>query len=387
MCGVVGLFQGCPAVSFCPARLRPDRTDRAQDPDPDAGTSAPAPAPGAGDGGAAGEEPYRSPFRTWYERASVRQAPRRLVTAADGGVATFFPPALVPLASHRLVRDLGPAAYEQVLVQHLYRYLDFTAKLEYLVVNRTALGIAHGSVDLGLPREMRLDALKIYCDEAYHTLMTVDLLEQITDRTRIAPRLPEEPYFLRRLAAIQESTEPELRPLVELLFVIVSETLITGSLSAIPRDQELLPQIRDTIQDHASDEGRHHAYFALFARHLWGALDTRTRRWAALRLPGLIHTFLDPDLDSMREELLGYGMPKDSVEQVLAEVFTSAGVQAYARSSAETTVRHFAALGVLEDPEAREAFDRQGLLPPAGPARASSAPAPDPADPVTRRAP
>ncbi|MFE7131592.1 diiron oxygenase [Streptomyces sp. NPDC057638] len=284
-----------------------------------------------------------------------------MVDGDDSSVTSFFPATLVPIARHPLVGGLRPDLYEQVLVQHLYRYLDFTAKLEYLVVNRAALGIAHGSVDLDLPEEMRLDALKIYCDEAYHTLMSVDLLQQIVARTGIEPQLPEEPYFLHRLATLRESVDAPLRPLLDLLFVIVSETLISGNLSAIPREDDLLPAVRDTIRDHATDEGRHHTYFAIFLRHLWGQLDERTRRWAALRVPQLIHIFLAPDTPSIRAELRGYGLSRDESEQVLAEVFGGDTVRQYTRSSAQQTVRHFAALGIMDDPEIREAFEREGF--------------------------
>ncbi|MER7577573.1 diiron oxygenase [Streptomyces sp. NPDC126514] len=279
----------------------------------------------------------------------------------EESVSSFFPAPLVPLAGHPLVQGLPPEAYEQVFIQHLYRYLDFTAKLEYAVVNRTALGIARGSVAIGLPREMRLDALKIYCDEAYHTLMSVDLLQQIEVRTGVPARLPEEPFFLKRLAGLLEEAGPDMAPLVELLFVIVSETLISGNLAAIPGHDDLLPAVRDTIQDHANDEGRHHTYFAIFLRHLWGQLDAHTRRQAALYVPRLIHAFLDPDLPALRQELQGYGMAADAVEQTLNEVFDTATVQRYTRASAQQTLRHFAALGVFDDAQAVEAFEEGGL--------------------------
>jgi hypothetical protein len=158
MCGVVGLFVGCSALTVCPMTMF--AADRGADRDTEA------------------ELEYRSPFGNWFDRATVRKAPRRLLEPEDAGRYPFSPD-LVPLAAHPLVRALPPRAFERVLIQHLYRYLDFTAKLEHLVVNRTVLGIAHDTIGVELPEAMRFDAYKIYCDEAFHALFSADLARQV----------------------------------------------------------------------------------------------------------------------------------------------------------------------------------------------------------------
>lgn len=333
MCGVVGLFAGCPAAVTCPKALL---------------TAAPPPDDGE----------YRSPLRSWFERAAVRTAPRRELDDSP----LLFPPELVPIARHPLVVALGADVRDQVLAQHLYRYLDFTAKLEHLVVNRTALAIAHGTVGVELPEEMRFDAYKIYCDEAYHALFSYDLARQARARSGIEPRLPAQPWFLRRLAEIQQTAPAELRPLVELLFVIVSETLISATLADVPADPDVAPAVRDAIRDHAIDEGRHHAYFAAFLRRLWGSLDRPTRRAAAVLVPRLVDAFLRPDVDAARAELLGYGMARDDVEHVLADVYAEPAMQAFTRGAAQHTVRLFAELGALDVAAADAEFRRYKLV-------------------------
>ncbi|MEU9050267.1 diiron oxygenase [Streptomyces sp. NPDC048384] len=350
MCGIVGLFTGCSALTYCPRRsLAPaGPTETGADPPEDTGEAA--------------EVSYSSPFRGWHERAAVRRSPRRVLDDSPSGAARYFSPDLVPVARHRLVTGLRPELFDEVLVQHLYRYLDFTAKLETLVVNRTVLGIATGSVGVGLPEAMRFDAYKIYCDEAYHALFSVDLMRQVREATGIRPLLPEQPYFLRRLAEIQQSLTPELRPLAELLFVTVSETLISASLAELPVDDGVLPAVRESIRDHAADEGRHHAYFATFLRYLWAALDPADRRAAALLVPRLITAFLQPDRDAIRAELLEYGLPRDDAEQVVAEVYDEATVAAHTRATAKRTLHYFTALDVLDDPRTKEEFRVHGLL-------------------------
>ncbi|PZT71872.1 MULTISPECIES: diiron oxygenase [unclassified Streptomyces] len=352
MCGIVGLFVGCTSVSYCPKRLL------SRPPAPEGEASS-----GAGDtssGAADSADAYRSPFRSWDKRAAVRSAPRRELPAETDGLY-FFSPDLVPLARHELVHGLRPELYEQVLVQHLYRYLDFTAKLEQVVVNRTALGIAQGTVGLRLHPDMRFDAYRVYCDEAYHALFSADLMRQAERRTGIAPRLPREPYFLTRLAEIQQNgTEPAA--LAELVFVIVSETLISGTLGEVPDDPRVVSTVRDVVQDHAADEGRHHTYFALFLKELWAQSDRAARRDVALLVPRMIDAFLRPDLPALRAELAGYGIGRDATEQILAEVFPEDLVRAASRNSARQTVRYLAQLGALDEPEVQAAFENYELV-------------------------
>ncbi|GAA2422331.1 diiron oxygenase [Streptomyces glaucus] len=413
MCGTVGMFVGCSALSYCPRRLlagpaadseREAGEDAAEDAGRDAARTPgrrPVPEPGE----------YRSPFQSWYERSSVRSAPRRTVGDGDGAAGTpadgpedtggaprgaragradatgpvggagqadagaeaedgtgpggarrFFPPELVPVTRHPLIRALPATVFDEVLVQHLYRYLDFTIKLEHLVVNRTVLGIAHGSVGVAVPEEMRLDAYKMYCDEAYHALFSADLAAQVRQATGIVPRLPGEPFFLRRLREISAGLPASRRPLAELLFVIVSETLISASLADVPGHEGVVPAVTGTIRDHALDEGRHHAYFAHFLQRLWAQLEPGERRAAARLVPRLMDAFLRPDTEALRAELTGYGLTRDSAEQVAAEVYTPEVLSSHALATSRQARRYFRELGAFDDAQVRDELAAYGLL-------------------------
>jgi hypothetical protein len=280
----------------------------------------------------------------------------------DGNRETrFFPPELVPVAGHPRVKELPPQVFEEILVQHLYRYLDFTARLEHFVVNRTVLGIAHGTVGVRVPEDMRLDAFKMYCDEAYHALCAVDLARQVRRRTSMTPHLPDEPFFMRRLRQIQEETPSEYRALTELLFVIVSETLISASLAEVPSDGEVDASVRETIRDHAADEGRHHAYFAVFLHHLWGQMEREERRLAALLLPRLMDAFLHPDLEATHLELTGYGLSAESSWEILDEVYSPAVLSEHARSTSRQTRHYLEEIGVFDQPGVEEELRSYGF--------------------------
>lgn len=348
MCGTVGLFLGCPAVSFCPKKILIAGSTAGVDRDMDwSRTTEPV--------------EYKSPFRNWHERASVRQAPRRLLQDPEPG-QHFFSPELVPLAQHPVITELRPELFDEVLVRQLLRYLHFTAVLENLVVNRTILGIAHGSIAVDIPDEMRMDAFKLYCDEAYHALFSADMTRQIEEATGIRSNEAREPYFLVRLRELLAEAPENLAPLIEILFVVVSETLISAQLSEIPSSAQLVPAIQEVIQDHARDEGRHHAYFVAYLRYLWGALDSRQRRAAALFVPRLIRIFVDPDACSIQQELTGYGISRDGSRQILDEIFPEKLVSEHARLTARQTIRYFVDLGIMEDEQVREEFMKHGLL-------------------------
>ncbi|MFJ7095859.1 diiron oxygenase [Streptomyces mirabilis] len=353
MCGTVGLFLGCSAVALCPKQFLRQEKEKAPDDPAEADASAAlAAAPGT----------YVSPFRSWFDRSAVRSLPRRKIDSV-GTAQQLFPLELVPLARHPLVMGMSPGVIDQVVVRQLYRYFDFTAKLEHLVVNRTVLGIAHGSVGVAVPDEMRLDAYKIYCDEAYHALFSADLIHQVHRLTQVDVGPPLQPFFLTRLERYLQEMPAELRPLAEVLFVIVSETLISAHLTDLPDDGDIVPAVRDAVRDHARDEGRHHTYFALFLRYLWGQLDPKHRKQAALMVPALIHIFTAPDTAAALNELMGYGLTEDQAREVIAEIYPEAAAKAYTAAVAQQTVRHFVGVGALEDGQARAAFTQAGLLP------------------------
>ena len=344
MCGTVGMFVGCQVLTFCPKRQL---------------LGAPASDPDTQAAAAGAEAGYRSPLRSWHERAAVRTAPRRHVH--DDGDMVYFSPDLVPVAAHPLVRSLPDPIFRQILIQHLYRYLDFTAKLESIVVNWAVLGIANGTVGVDIPTEMRLDAHKIYCDEAYHTLLSADLARQVELATGVRPRLPDQPFFLRRLAQIQAEVPTEDRALVELLFVVISETLISATLAEIPDRAGVVSAVRETVTDHAADEGRHHAYFAIFLRMLWGQLTPVERSRAGLWVPRLTDAFLRPDLPAIRAELTDYCMRAEDIDTVLGEVFPKDVVAAHRTLVARQTIRYFAELDAFGTAQSQQELAAYGF--------------------------
>ena len=339
MCGIDGLSVGCGMAPQCPKALILKRL-------------------------AANGDGHRSSRRissldSWATRASVRTRPHpHFEDDVDG---LLFPTELGPVANHELVHEAPEHVRHTILACHLFRYLHFTAKLEHLVVNRTLLALANDTTGLEVPESMRLDAYKIYCDEAYHAFVAADLAAAVAKREGLRTRWADTPYFIRRLRQIVEDAGPELGPLVEMLFVICSETLISHTLSYAAEAPGLSNPVRQALDDHAHDERRHHAYFADFLRRLWPQLTPSAQRRAGALVPELIDAFLRPDLEGAREELCGYGFCRDDVDRILAESYPDEVIRADRQHIARHTVRYFESVGALEHSEVAYAFEAADL--------------------------
>ncbi|MGW2223931.1 diiron oxygenase [Streptomyces formicae] len=298
----------------------------------------------------------------WYERSGVRSGPHRTVTGPLEPAARFFPHHLVPYWDHPLVRALPERRRQELLARHLYHYLNFTARFETRVVNRATERIADGRTGLDLPAQVRLDAYRIYCDEGYHALFSLDVVEQIAAATGIPPLPYAFDPFLRQLDGIGAELLAGEPVLAQLLQVVVFETLVTSVLDEVPKDRDVLPVVREIVRDHARDEGHHHVYFSRFFERLWHDLPASLRRRAARCLPELIVSSLSPDLRPVGAALTVAGLGPDAVRDVIADSYRSPASTAALRTSARHSVRLFRDAGVLELPGAAEAFGAAGLL-------------------------
>lgn len=307
--------------------------------------------------------PVVSKLGNWDKKASVRVKPRRVLQGDEMATGKFyFTPELVPVSLHSLVQALGPAAVQEVQVQHLYRYLDFTARLEQEVVNAVAMKIALEKTSLELPEVMVEDAFKLYTDEAHHAFFSDDIKRQVRAATGIVPDRSGTPLFLKHLRALQTTVPADLIPLSEMLFTVVSETLISSILSDIPKDERVVTAVREMVADHAEDEGRHSAYFSQFFSYLWPQLTLRQKATLGPLLPQFIVAFLEPDCLAIRRGLAKFPLKRDQMQAVVDETYPAARVAAGAREAAHVTVHLFQRSGVMEDPQCADEFQAWGLI-------------------------
>jgi hypothetical protein len=302
-----------------------------------------------------------SKLGNWDAKATVRAQPRRMLCDEEAAGKLFFTPELVPAAQHPLVRALGPDAVRTLQVRHLYRYLDFTTRLELEVINNVARDIALDRAGPDLPDVMRADAFKLCTDESYHAYFSDDMRRQVSEATGITPQRTQTPPFLRRLRAITRALPRDQRRLSVALFAVVSETLISGILAQVPKDERVVTAVRALIADHAEDEGRHSAFFSQFFAYLWPRLGAELQAALGPLLPQFILAFLEPDSSAVRRDLTRLPLLPSEVETVVAQSYPATEVLSNACQAATVTLHLFAHQGLMDDPRIADSFCKHGL--------------------------
>ncbi|MDA4845231.1 diiron oxygenase [Hoeflea poritis] len=333
MCGVTGFFAGCELAELC-----------------------------QGGRGACSLIDGPDALFDWHRRAAVRNAPRYMLNEDDIG-DHLFPQKLAPVLKHPRVRQLDGEHICGLLNNHLFRYLDFTAKLEMAVVNDVVKDIAFGHMPMPLDDLAILAAHKIYVDEAFHALMSVDLLQQAQQLLQVEAILPKAPRFLRELRGhLSAAKSEEERRLIRLFFVIVSETLITNSLTDIRQDRNLPVAVRKTLAQHAKDEAAHQKFFLGLLRGLWPVLRPSDQAFCLLLIPRFVHAFVAPDYQAMASELHAFGLSLDDAQIVIRETYEAKVIDQFAQTCSSDLVLLIEELTSTQTNEAWRLFRQTGGL-------------------------
>lgn len=303
---------------------------------------------------------FDRPLRKWNEHATVRHAPRRVICDQPG--AYYFLPANTPLSQHPEVVRLGHAVIRELQVRQLLRYLEFTRVLELEFVNPLLAKIVAGHFDGLFSPGQRVDALKVYTDEGYHALFSIDLKEQVMAATGVRMSDVETPAFQPRFRQLLNATgSSDVQSLFELLAVSTHEQLITGSLRRA-NDPKLISGVRELLLDHARDEAAHAVYFSSVFDAAWKSSSEAVRRIIAPGLADVVCCFLEPDVPNLKEDLLHCGFSDSQAVQIVAEAYPEAERGTARRVSAEQPLRLFGSLGIFELPRVKEYFASFGLV-------------------------
>lgn len=300
----------------------------------------------------------------WDTTSGVRSLPRRLLGNDLSEGKKLFPPRLVPHLDHPLVADLDSAQRDRLLVRSLYQYLEFTIHIETSLVNSATIRIAKESLPMTVSDATRLDALKIYTDEAYHALFSMDLIHQIEGATK-SPRVGSAASDARAYdRGRQYAAEPLLLDypiLAELVQAVIMETAITSILSDIPNDDSIATVVRAVIADHARDEKVHHAFFSHIFRELWATLSQHQRALVGRAVPQMMLAILGPRRTELSSCLRSVGITPDQTREVIADIYTDQHAKAQVRRIGRAAIALFVRVGMLNDRGVAEGFHEAGL--------------------------
>lgn len=304
------------------------------------------------------DEDYESAFKSWHQEAWVRSKPRNLDAFEPD--KEFFSRSLAPILLCEEAITLSPADVRAILVHHLYNYLEFTVRLEMGPVNDICMKIRDGKILPWLPTRMRDDVIRVYTDEAGHAEMSNDLRRRVQQHTGIVP-IKSKPAFLKALERLQGDRSTMEHDFVTLFFVIVSETLITGSLKKLPNDRTVQSAVRNVANDHARDEGRHHRFFSQVLRYVWPKLPGPIRHEALVLLPHLLHAFLGVDESTTRKMLDLYPATFPNPGEALGRIVEHPSVRKGIQASAAPTLHLLENVGVFAESGARDLFAQSGF--------------------------
>jgi hypothetical protein len=305
---------------------------------------------------------YMSDFNDWYSSSGVRSKPRRqLLSDSEISKKLYWVPELAPISQHQTIAS-NDELRDKVLLYYLYCHLNFTIKLENEVVNSAISNIFTSSLGITMLEEMQDDAYKIYCDEAYHACSYIDLKRQVESFSKLRFDIEPQPIFLKKLHELKAYYSQDLSPqLIELFFVIVSETLISSTLKVTPRDTRVHEAIRQVISDHAIDEAYHHKYFSKLFTFVWPQILRKKRTLIGQLLPKFIWIFLEPDHQLLWTILLELGIESKDIEGIIRDTYEPNIVQSSIRKASAATVNLMLKNGVLEDTLTANAFKIHGL--------------------------
>jgi len=303
----------------------------------------------------------RDKYMEWEGDCWVRRGPRLVGSASIRERLDPFPRGLIPYTA-KLNELWGPAAVDQALTQVLYGYLRFTEQLELKSINRVGQWIALGELPIEIPRHLRSRAFLLVRDEAHHATVSDDVAGQIERLTGYPPLVAGEPGFLADIAAVSNRSPGIHEADLETAFATISETLISGSLALIPKDESVLPLVRDYAEAHKVDEARHQAFFSEFFEWWWPRLPSRTRGELGPVLPDLCLAFLRPDIGFHQQVLEAVGLSPRQARDWVLESFPEASLGASVRRPLQVTLRVFQRAGVLDDSATADAFAARGLI-------------------------
>jgi len=305
---------------------------------------------------------YKSAFDKWDKASWVRSKPHQKDLAPFEAGLNFFAQQLSILFQSEEVRASSSETQSHLLALNLFVYLEFTVWLEMGPVNEVCDFIRREDFLPWLPLEMKSDAIKIYVDEAGHAEMSHALIIAVEEYLGIRKVKNIRPAFLATLDRLVQREEPEFHPLVKLFFVIISETLITGTLAKLPRDETVQHAVRAVAADHASDEGRHHAYFRAVFEYVWPRLPRHLRRKVGILLPEMILAFLQPDRLALTRILEVFPTEFPNPSAIVATIISSDQTKTGIREAAVPTVRMLSENDVFGDAGIVHAFRSRALI-------------------------
>lgn len=269
-------------------------------------------------------------FKNWEKNATLRNSPIRNLDSLDK--SRFFSPSVSPLLNLNFIKELSDGDLKYIEIQLLYRYLEFTEYLETKLVNPELLKIVNDDYGIGFPQLMRVNAYKIYCDEAFHALQAFNMIDQVHQTTGVSS-LNYNIDLKDRLDSLEEAMHPSIKDYFKLFFVTVSECLVSQELNGYVKDESVHTEVISLMRDHAKDEAFHAAFFVEVLTFLHKKLGRINFQYFVDLIPDMLVAYLLPDEGDIKRILLQLDNP-EIIEKITSEEIKKQYTDAFMANSA-----------------------------------------------------
>jgi hypothetical protein len=289
-------------------------------------------------------EVYNSPFKAWDRQASVRSFVNKEDDEWSGCSSDWISIEPDNILSHPEIPDCIKRPLSAYL---LVGNLDFTYSLEQQLISQVSSQLASGCLLPNLADAVKVDALKVQCDEAFHALQAHWLADKVRQVSGITEPRNTDSHFLQFVGKVTNSSVSlsMALPTKLLLFcaVVVSETLITKSLRDDWRDSSLPKAIRSFFHQHYKDEVQHSAYFTWLLEHVWPTWSIATQQVISELWPQFIDAYLDSDIHIAKRALQHFDLPEVTINRIINDTYylPSAPYQAQRQLSIIHTIETF----------------------------------------------
>lgn len=282
----------------------------------------------------------------------------------------FFSPELTPITCDPAVADrLPPDLFADFLVEQLHAHLSFTVQLETGLVAQGCRRLVESDT-FRLTQRDRGAVEVVLEQEDKHAQWATELSERVSLATGTGPH-GDGAEQLEQIHALIEAQSPDLRALLEILALFISETTITGVLRSLPGDQRVQRAVRDFARAHAHEERQHHILFRRLFLETWPTTDSSVRSVVGPLMVRILGIFLSIDRRHL-DAMWARAACRIDTPATADAIGASRQVLASMHEAARPSLRMFEAGGVFDDPETMEALRHSGLCRPSARARAAS---------------
>ena len=234
-------------------------------------------------------------FKSWHITSAVRSRPYAYHFSVEDFTQSepdlWFPRALSPALAHESAKQLSKKDLLVLHAYHLIHFMDYTTRLEMGHINETVHCIISGDLKHFFDKDVQLNALKLYTDEAYHALFSREIADPVANHFCLE-RINS--ARINSLDQLLQNSPQSLNGITRFCIAFVSETIITNELYNLTRDSLVTP-VANMLIDHLHDEGRHAIFFSDCFAQLWHQLSISQKDYLVPTLLKALLAFCQPD--------------------------------------------------------------------------------------------